>query len=56
MRKPPAPSAPPTADSTDERVLRVVVEGPARQKDIAERSGLPKGTVSKVVSRLIESG
>jgi hypothetical protein len=58
LRKSPAPPAPPTAtaDSTDERVLRVVVEGPARQKDIAERSGLPKGTVSKVVARLVESG
>ncbi|MGW0169191.1 DUF7343 domain-containing protein [Streptomyces sp. NPDC003343] len=56
MRKPPEPPAPAVQDSTDDRVLRVVVNGAARQKDIAERSGLPKGTVSKVVSRLVDSG
>lgn len=55
MRKPPAPPAPPV-ESTDERVLRVVQSGPVRQKDIVEKSGLPKGTVSKVVARLVEAG
>lgn len=39
------------------RVLRLVKDtGPARQKDIAERAGLPKGTVSKAVSKLLEAG
>ncbi|MFD8225155.1 MarR family transcriptional regulator [Streptomyces massasporeus] len=39
------------------RVLRLVQDdGPARQKDIAERAGLPKGTVSKAVARLIAAG
>ncbi|MFE9927220.1 FtsK/SpoIIIE domain-containing protein [Streptomyces sp. NPDC005774] len=55
MRKPPAPPAPPV-ESTDERVLRVVQSGPVRQKDIVEKAGLPKGTVSKVVARLVEKG
>jgi S-DNA-T family DNA segregation ATPase FtsK/SpoIIIE len=57
LRKPPAPPAPPAAaESTEARVLRVVQSGPVRQKDIAEASGLPKGTVSKVVARLVEAG
>jgi S-DNA-T family DNA segregation ATPase FtsK/SpoIIIE len=55
LRKPPAPPAPP-AESTEERVLRLVQDGPVRQKEIAERSGLPKGTVSKVVARLVAAG
>ncbi|MFD7772432.1 MarR family transcriptional regulator [Streptomyces sp. NPDC059787] len=55
MRKPPEPPAP-AGESTEERVLRVVQDGPARQKDIVEKSGLPKGTVSKVVGRLVEKG
>ncbi|MFE6521886.1 MarR family transcriptional regulator [Streptomyces sp. NPDC057794] len=39
------------------RVLRLVQhDGPARQKDIAERAGLPKGTVSKAVARLLAAG
>lgn len=54
-RKPPAPPAPPV-ESTDERVLRVVQDGPARQKEIVEKTGLPKGTVSKVVGRLVAAG
>jgi S-DNA-T family DNA segregation ATPase FtsK/SpoIIIE len=54
MRKPPEPPA--AEESTEARVLRVVQDGPARQKDIAERSGLPKGTVSKVVARLVAAG
>ncbi|CAL9641686.1 hypothetical protein SUDANB132_06370 (plasmid) [Streptomyces sp. enrichment culture] len=56
MRKPPAPPAPAPSESTEERVLRIVQDGPARQKEIAERSGLPKGTVSKVVGRLVAAG
>jgi hypothetical protein len=61
MRKspeqPPKPPAAAPAESTEERVLRVVQGGgPVRQKDIAEQSGLPKGTVSKVVARLVAAG
>jgi S-DNA-T family DNA segregation ATPase FtsK/SpoIIIE len=57
MRKPPEPpAAAPASESTDERVLRIVQNGPARQKDIAEASGLPKGTVSKAVARLVAAG
>src|SRR5690606_33913921 len=57
MRKPPAPPATPAAaESTDARVLRIVQDGPARQKDIVKKAGLPKGTVSKVVARLVEKG
>lgn len=56
MRKPPAPPAPPAAEGTEERVLRVVGSDPVRQKTIAETTGLPKGTVSKVVSRLVAAG
>lgn len=41
---------------TETRVLSVVESGPARQKDIAEQAGLPKGTVSKVVARLVKAG
>ena len=55
MRKPPAPPAPPS-ESTDDRVLRIVQGGPARQKEIVEKTGLPKGTVSKVVARLVAAG
>jgi len=42
--------------STDERVLSVVQSGPARQKDIAERTGLSKATVSRAVARLVAAG
>jgi uncharacterized membrane protein len=57
MRKPPEPPAAPPAESTEERVLRVVEGGGAvRQKDIAERTGLSKGAVSKVVARLVAAG
>ena len=55
MRKPPAPPAPPS-ESTDDRVLRIVQGGPVRQKEIVEKTGLPKGTVSKVVARLVAAG
>lgn len=57
MRKPPEPPAAPPAESTEERVLRVVEGGGAvRQKQIVEESGLPKGTVSRVVARLVKAG
>jgi hypothetical protein len=56
LRKPPAPPTTPTAVTTEERVLHLVKEAPVRQKDIAERTGLAKGTVSKVVKVLIEKG
>jgi DNA-binding MarR family transcriptional regulator len=45
-----------SSESTEERVLRIVQNGPARQKDIAERTGLSKGAVSKVVARLVAAG
>jgi len=44
------------AEPTNMRVLRVVQGGPVRQKEIAERSGMLPGTVSKVVARLIAAG
>lgn len=56
MRKPPAPPAAAPSESTEERVLRIVQDGPARQKEIVEKTGLPKGTVSKVVARLVAAG
>lgn len=56
LRKPPTTPGMPTQPSTDERVLRIVGGGPVRQTDIAEASGLPKGTVSKVVARLAAAG
>lgn len=56
MRKPPEPPAAAPSESTDERVLRLVQGGPVRQKDIVEKSGLAKGTVSKVVARLVKAG
>ena len=56
MRKPPEPPAAVPSESTEERVLRIVQDGPARQKDIAERTGLSKGAVSKVVARLVAAG
>lgn len=45
-------------DSTEARVLAVVTaaEQPIRQKELAEQTGLSKGTVSKVVKRLADDG
>lgn len=45
-------------DSPDARVLAAVATAkqPIRQKDVAEQTGLPKGTVSKVVKRLMDAG
>ena len=66
MLAPPAASLPavraraaaPAADSTDARVLDALVKlrPPVRQKDIVDTTGLRKGTVSKSVKRLVESG
>lgn len=44
--------------ATDERVLQLVAEasGEVRQADIAERSGLPKSSLSRSVNRLIKAG
>jgi S-DNA-T family DNA segregation ATPase FtsK/SpoIIIE len=58
MRKPPEPpaAAPAAEESTEARVLRVVQDGPVRQKEIVERTGLSKGAVSKIVARLAEAG
>ncbi|MFF3062805.1 MarR family transcriptional regulator [Streptomyces sp. NPDC057909] len=45
-------------DSTDTRVLGLIRSSgqPIRQKELTEQSGLSKGTVSKVVKRLADSG
>lgn len=56
LRKPPTTPTLPGQPGTEERVLRIVGGGPVRQTDIAEASGLPKGTVSKVVKRLAAAG
>lgn len=63
---PPAQAAPaaevpvqaPAADSADAKVLDALrTLGPsARQVDIVKASGLPKGTVSKAVTRLVKAG
>nr|WTB33657.1 MarR family transcriptional regulator [Streptomyces sp. NBC_00830] len=57
----PATASTPAAagpDSTDARVLGLIraSDQPIRQKDLTEQSGLSKGTVSKVVRRLTDSG
>ncbi|MGW2485456.1 MarR family transcriptional regulator [Streptomyces sp. NPDC001571] len=54
----PAQGAAPAAESTEAKVLDALqkLRPPVRQKDIVEASGLPKGTVSKTVKRLVESG
>jgi len=45
-------------DGADGKVLDAVrtLTPPVRQKDIADVSGLPKGTVSKAVKRLVDAG
>lgn len=52
------PSVPGPRTPTDARVLDAVqaAGGPVRQSDVVTRSGLPKGTVSKVVRRLVDAG
>ncbi|MFF1934326.1 MarR family transcriptional regulator [Streptomyces sp. NPDC058228] len=53
----PAPAAA-DPDSAESRVLAIVAaaEQPIRQKDLAEQTGLSKGSVSKVVKRLMDAG
>lgn len=47
-----------TVDGTDARILDAIetAGGPVRQKDLAETTGLSKGTVSKAVKRLTDTG
>jgi hypothetical protein len=55
----PRPSeAAPVEGTPDARVLAALsaLRPPVRQKDIVTTTGLPKGTVSKAVRRLVESG
>jgi S-DNA-T family DNA segregation ATPase FtsK/SpoIIIE len=49
----PAPAGPVT---NRDRVLAAVVEGARTVRDISDRTGINKGTVSKVVKALVESG
>jgi uncharacterized membrane protein len=46
------------AEGTDAKILEALrlLRPPVRQKDICEASGLPKGTVSKAVGRLVKGG
>jgi S-DNA-T family DNA segregation ATPase FtsK/SpoIIIE len=44
------------ANGSDAKVLDLVKRRPMAQKDIAQATGLPKGTVSKVVKRLMDAG
>jgi S-DNA-T family DNA segregation ATPase FtsK/SpoIIIE len=52
----PAPA--PAAEGTDAKVLDAVrtLTPPVRQTDVVAATGLPKGTVSKAVKRLVTSG
>ncbi|PWS48468.1 cell division protein FtsK, partial [Streptomyces sp. FT05W] len=52
----PATAAAPAAGSVDDRVLTALRTGPLRQADIVTATRLPKGTVSKAVKRLAETG
>lgn len=59
VKQAPTPAAPAAApDSPDARVLAAVAvaEQPVKQKDVAEQTGLAKGTVSKAVKRLTDAG
>jgi S-DNA-T family DNA segregation ATPase FtsK/SpoIIIE len=46
----------PSLTDTEAAVLDAVQSGATRQKDVVETSGIPKGTVSKAVRRLVEAG
>ncbi|MFG2183404.1 helix-turn-helix transcriptional regulator [Streptomyces abikoensis] len=48
----------PAVEGADAKVLAAVAAAgkPVRQKDVVEATGLPKGTVSKVVKRLADAG
>jgi hypothetical protein len=50
--------AAPAADSAQARVLDAIetADGPVRQKDLADRTGLSKGAVSKAVKHLADTG
>ncbi|WP_133243205.1 MarR family transcriptional regulator [Streptomyces scopuliridis] len=54
----PAPRPVAPAEGTDAKVLEALslLRPPVRQKDIVVTSGLPKGTVSKAVKRLVDAG
>lgn len=54
----PAAAEAPAVDGTDAKVMDALqkLRPPVRQKDIVEVSGLPKGTVSKAVKRLVDNG
>ncbi|MEU8623173.1 MarR family transcriptional regulator [Streptomyces sp. NPDC048623] len=54
----PAASVPAPRTEAETAVLDAVraAGGPVRQKDLVDKSGLAKGTVSKTVTRLVESG
>jgi S-DNA-T family DNA segregation ATPase FtsK/SpoIIIE len=54
----PAQPVAPVAEGTDAKILEALrlLRPPVRQKDICEASGLPKGTVSKAVGRLVKGG
>lgn len=47
---------PEQVNGSDAKVLDLVKRRPMAQKDIAQATGLPKGTVSKVVKRLMDAG
>ncbi|MFG2867684.1 MarR family transcriptional regulator [Streptomyces sp. NPDC048338] len=51
-------SVPVQADSADARILTLIrqAEQPIRQKDLADQTGLTKGTVSKAIKRLADTG
>ncbi|WP_328770408.1 MarR family transcriptional regulator [Streptomyces sp. NBC_00286] len=53
-----AASTAPASDSAAARVLKAVetADGPVRQKDLAEQTGLSKGAVSKAVKHLTSTG
>lgn len=52
------PAAPAAPDSVDAKVWQAIqlLTPPVRQRDVVEASGVPKGSVSRAVKRLIESG
>jgi hypothetical protein len=54
----PAPRPAPVIEGTEATVLDAVktLRPPVRQRDIVAMSGLPKGTVSKAVKRLVDAG
>ena len=55
---PTAASMPVQADSADARILTLIRQAkqPIRQKDLADQTGLTKGTVSKAIKRLTDTG